>query len=107
MPADPEEAEPGDPAAPDLPTFAEQGVRDYDAYSWNCLMAPAATPPEMIARLNQTLNQALTQPAIKERFAQAGVDILGPSTPEQADAFGQRERARWVPFVRSLKLDVN
>ena len=95
------------PAAPDLPTFAEQGVRDYDAYSWNCLMAPAATPPEMIARLNQALNQALTQPAIKERFAQAGVDILGPSTPEQADAFGQRERARWVPFVRSLKLDVN
>ena len=94
------------PAAPDLPTFAEQGVRDYDAYSWNCLMAPAGTPPELMARLNQALNQALAQPALKERFAQAGVDVLGPSTPEQADAFGRRERERWVPFVRSLKLDV-
>lgn len=95
------------PAAPDLPTFAEQGVRDYEAYTWNCLMAPAATPPETIARLNQALNQALARPAIKERFDQAGVDILGPSTPAQAEAFGRKERERWVPFVRSLKLEVN
>ncbi|HOB65138.1 tripartite tricarboxylate transporter substrate binding protein [Ottowia sp.] len=94
------------PAAPHLPTFAEQGVRDYEAYSWNCLMAPSRTPPELIARLNAALNQALALPALKERFAQAGVDVLGPSTPEQADAFGHRERERWVPFVRSLRLQV-
>lgn len=93
-------------AAPDLPTFAEQGLRDYDAYSWNCLMAPARTPPELMARLNGALNQALARPDMQQRLAKAGVDVLGPSTPEQADDFGRRERARWVPFVRSLKLDV-
>ena len=95
------------PAAPQLPTFAEQGLRDYEAYSWNCLFAPAKTPPDVIARLNGALNQALALPALRERFAQAGVDVLGPSTPEQADAFGRRERERWVPFIRSLRLDVN
>jgi len=94
------------PVAPYLPTFAEQGLPDYEAYTWNCLMAPVGTPSEIIERLNQALNVALTQPAIKARFAQAGVDNLSPSTPAEADAFAQRERARWVPFVRSLKLDV-
>lgn len=94
------------PAAPQLPTFAEQGVEHYDAYTWNCLFAPAKTPPEVMARLNDALNQALQTSAIRERLAQIGAESLGPSTPAQADAFAQRERARWVPFVRSLKLDV-
>ena len=94
------------PVIADVPTFAEQGLRDYDAYSWNCLFAPAKTPEADIARLNQALNAALALPAMKERLALGGSDNLGPSTPEQADAFGRTERARWVPFVRSMKLDV-
>ncbi len=95
------------PVIPEVPTFAEQGLRDYDAYSWNCLFAPAKTPEAEITRLNQALNAALALPAMKERLALGGSDNLGPSTPEQADAFGRTERARWVPFVRSLKLDIN
>ena len=95
------------PAAPAVPTFAEQGLRDYEAYSWNCLMAPAGTPATVMTRLSRALNQALALPAMKKRLADGGVDVLGPSTPAQADTFGQRERARWVPLVRSLKLDVN
>ncbi|MFT4194605.1 Bug family tripartite tricarboxylate transporter substrate binding protein [Ottowia sp.] len=94
------------PLAPDLPTFAEQGLRDYEAYSWNNLFAPAKTPEAEIARLNAALNKVLALPAVQERFAQTGSEPLNPSTPAQADAFGQKERARWVPFVRSLKLDM-
>ena len=94
------------PVIPDVPTFAEQGLREYDAYSWNCLFAPAKTPEAEIARLNQALNAALALPAMKDRLARGGSDNLGPSSPAQADAFGRAERARWVPFVRSLKLDV-
>ena len=95
------------PIIADVPTFAEQGLPDYDAYSWNCLFAPAKTPDTDVARLNQALNAPLALPPMKERLAQAGADNLGPSTPAQADAFGRKERARWVPFVRSLKLEVN
>lgn len=94
------------PAAPDLPTFAEQGVTDYEAYTWNCLMAPARTPAGIVARLNDAMNKALALDAMKSRLAQAGIESLAPSTPEQAEAFARRERERWVPFVRSLKLDV-
>lgn len=94
------------PVIPNVPTFAEQGLREYDAYSWNCLFAPAKVPEADIARLNQALNAALALPEMKERLARGGSDNLGPSTPTQADAFGRSERERWVPFVRSLKLGV-
>lgn len=94
------------PVIPNVPTFAEQGLREYDAYSWNCLFAPAKVPEADIARLNQALNAALALPEMKDRLARGGSDNLGPSTPAQADAFGRSERERWVPFVRSLKLGV-
>lgn len=93
------------PTIPDVPTFAEQGLSGFDAYSWNCLMAPARTPDAALARLNQALNQTLALPAMQERLAQGGVEGLGPSTPAQADAFARRERERWLPFVRSLHID--
>ena len=95
------------PAAPDLPTFAEQGLQGYEAYTWNCLIAPAHTPTEAIERINGALNKALALPALHDRLVQQfGSEVLAPSTPAQADAFGRRERERWVPFIRSLKLDV-
>ena len=82
------------PAIPDVPTFSEQGLKDYEAYSWNCLFAPVKTPDAEIARLNQALNAVLALQAMTERLAQIGAENLGPSTPEQADAFGRKERAR-------------
>ena len=95
------------PSALDLATFAEQGLRGYEAYSWNCLFAPAHTPSDAIERLNAALNKAVAMPEVRDRLIQqSGAEVLAPSTPAQADAFGRRERERWVPFIRSLKLDV-
>ena len=93
--------------APQLPTFAEQGLADYEATTWNCLFAPAKVPPEVLAMLNAALNKALASPAIQARLAAGGSEMLGPSTPEQADAFARRERERWVPFIRGLNLPAN
>jgi len=90
---------------PQVPTFAEAGLPDYQAYTWNNLFAPAATPQPIIDRLNRALNQALAQPGLQQRLAQGGSEALGPSTPAEADSFGQRERARWVPFVRALNIE--
>lgn len=68
-------------------------------------MAPAGTPSAAIERLNAALNQALALPALHNRLVeQFGAQILAPTTPQQADEFGRRERERWVPFIRSLKL---
>ena len=92
---------------PGVPTFAEQGLPDYQAYTWNNLFAPARTPQDIMDKLNAALNKALALQALKDRLAQGASESLGPSTPAQADAFGQAERARWVPFVRALRIDVN
>lgn len=95
------------PHAPDLPTFAEQGLAHYEAYTWNCLFAPAKLPPEALAALNAALNKALATPAIQARLASGGSEALGPSTPEQADAFARRERSQWVGFIRALNIATN
>lgn len=90
-----------------LPTFAQLGLHDYQAYTWNNLFAPARTPPDIIDKLNAALNKALALPALRERLAQSASESLAPSTPAQADAFGVAERARWVPFVRALRIELN
>ncbi len=95
------------PAAPELPTFAELGLAGYEAYTWNCLFAPARLPPEVLATLNAALNKALATPAIQARLAAGGAEALGPSSPEQADAFARRERSQWVGFIRALNLPAN
>ena len=94
------------PMGPQVPTFAESGLPDYQAYTWNNLFAPAATPPAVLERLNAALNHALNQAGLKERLAQGASEPLGPTTPAQADSFGQAERARWVPFVRGLNIEM-
>lgn len=94
-------------AYPNVPTFAEQGLVSYEATTWNNLIAPAKTPSEVLEKLNAALNKALTLQALKDRLAQGASQSLGPSTPEQADAYGQAQRARWVPFIRALQLDVS
>lgn len=95
------------PVAPNVPTFAEQGLPNYEAYTWNNLMAPAGTPQPVIDKLNAALNKALAMAPVKERLAQGASESLAPTTPAQADAYGVAERAKWVPFIRALRLDVN
>jgi tripartite-type tricarboxylate transporter receptor subunit TctC len=95
------------PAAPQLPTFAEQGLPGYEATTWNCLFAPGKVSPDVLATLNTALNKALATPAIQARLAAGGSEAIGPSTPEQADAHARRERAQWVGFIRGLNLPVN
>lgn len=93
--------------APSVPTFAEQGLRSFEAYTWNNLFAPAQTPARVMEKLSAALNRALALPAVRNRLSQGASESLGPTTPLQADSFARAERARWVPFVRALRLDVD
>jgi tripartite-type tricarboxylate transporter receptor subunit TctC len=85
---------------PDIPTFAEAGLPDYEAYTWNCLIAPKGTPRPIIERLNRELNRALADPDIRARLDGYGAENLVGSTPDAADAFAAAQRARWVPAIR-------
>jgi tripartite-type tricarboxylate transporter receptor subunit TctC len=92
------------PEAPEVPTFAEAGLPGYEAYTWNCLFAPAATPQPIIDRLNAALNKALAVASVHDITRRNGGEIIGPSTPAQAAAFGAKERAQWVPIVRDMNI---
>jgi tripartite-type tricarboxylate transporter receptor subunit TctC len=87
------------PELPDLPTFAEQGVQGMAIDSWFGFLAPARTPRPVIEALNAAFNRALSNEAVRRRFAELGVVPLG-GTPEEMDRFMRAEVARWTEVVR-------
>jgi len=91
---------------PDIPTVAESGIPDYETYTWNALFAPAGTPAEVIARLNQSANTALKDPAVAERMKEFSATIVG-STPEELGAHVKAEIAKWTPIVRDAKIQMD
>ncbi len=91
---------------PDVPTFAESGVPDFVVDSWVGLLAPARTPPAVLARLNSELNAVLNDPAVRERLATLGIEPT-PGTPEQFRQQMQKDLAAYGPIVKAagIKLD--
>jgi tripartite-type tricarboxylate transporter receptor subunit TctC len=91
-----------DPQLPDVPTISESGLPGFEAGVWMVVQAPKATPPAIIAKLNDALNKALESPGFKDMASKyAGLVVMGPSTPEQADAFVREEITRWAPVIRA------
>jgi len=87
-------------ALPDVPTVAEAlGIADYELTGWFGLMAPARTPPAIIARLQQEIERALQDPALREIFTTAGGDVVGGSTA-QFDARIKKDAARLGDVIR-------
>jgi tripartite-type tricarboxylate transporter receptor subunit TctC len=87
------------PELPDVPTIAEAGVPGYEATSWFGLLAPAATPPAVITRLNTAIVKVLAQPEVKKKINDQGADVYS-ETPEQFAAFIQQESAKWSKVVK-------
>jgi tripartite-type tricarboxylate transporter receptor subunit TctC len=91
-------------AAPDIPTVAEAaGLPQYEAAQWQGLVAPAGTPPEVIARVNRELNRALDLSDVKSRIGGLGVDIA-PTTPEQFAADIRADVAKWSKLIAELRI---
>jgi tripartite-type tricarboxylate transporter receptor subunit TctC len=88
------------PFIAELPTVAESGVPGFDIYTWNGLLAPAATPTAVLTKLHGGIVSALNMPDVRERIAASGFEPLGTS----ADEFGRFLRAeveRWAKVVRA------
>jgi tripartite-type tricarboxylate transporter receptor subunit TctC len=86
-------------ALPDVPTFAESGVRNLDVVVWYSLAAPAGLPEDIVARLGREVGRALGLPATRERFAAEGLEPF-PTSPAEAAKFVQAEIPRWAEAVR-------
>jgi tripartite-type tricarboxylate transporter receptor subunit TctC len=93
------------PAAPEVPTLAEAGVPDCEISEWNALIAPAGTPPAVIARLHLEIARIMRLEEIKAKFADLGADAIG-STPEELAAFLRAEMAKWAEVVKAANIKV-
>ena len=89
--------------APDLKTFAEQGVA-IDAGTWVGLMAPAKTPADVVARMNKALNDVVANPALREKLLQINVEPAAAQTPLQFQAFVDSEYERWGKIIRGANI---
>lgn len=89
------------PRFPALPTMQEAGIPGYESYSWAGLIAPANTPKEIVARLNEALNSALNVREVKSFILSRGANIDG-GTSANFKLFFESERNRWQPLIKSL-----
>jgi tripartite-type tricarboxylate transporter receptor subunit TctC len=84
---------------PELPTVAESGLPGFDVAAWFGLYAPAATPKDIVARLNAEVNRVLLLPEVKEKFAGLGAE----SMPMGTDQFAVHLRAEIAKFAKAIK----
>jgi tripartite-type tricarboxylate transporter receptor subunit TctC len=94
------------PLAPEVPTLSEAGVPGYDADAWFALMAPAATPKDIIARLHGEVTKALQTPDLRERLRGIGA-TPGSGSPEQFNAMLRNEIAKWAKVVKAAGVRVD
>ncbi|MEY4749195.1 MAG: hypothetical protein RIQ60_1409 [Pseudomonadota bacterium] len=91
---------------PQVPTVAESGLPGFSAYEWNAIWAPAATPPDVVKRMEAELREALKSPAVHQRLAELGALPAGGGARELAD-FVNAETTKWAGVIKSsnIKLD--
>jgi tripartite-type tricarboxylate transporter receptor subunit TctC len=93
------------PAIPELPTVNEAlGLKDYELIAYFAMFAPAGTPPEIVAKLNQAINAAASNKELQEKFAPIGF-IVEPGTPEALAKRTQLETAKWAKAIKDAKIE--
>jgi tripartite-type tricarboxylate transporter receptor subunit TctC len=93
------------PDAPDVPTMAESGYPDFQAQVWYGLLVPAATPKDVIAKLNAAIVQAVGSPAVRDQLRANGVTAVS-STPDELGRMLSTETAKWSRIVRDINLQL-
>lgn len=93
------------PAAPQLPTMAEAGLKGYEAVSWFGLFAPAGTPAEVIDKLAEETRRILERPDVRSKLLGLGAQPA-PGTPGQFARFIESEIAKWGGVIRSANVTV-
>jgi tripartite-type tricarboxylate transporter receptor subunit TctC len=92
--------------APDVPTVAEKGIPGYEASTWYGMLAPAATPPDIVRRLNDTLRTALQDPEVRKQMLGQGLEPATDS-PQEFARFIQEDREKWAKVVKESGLQTN
>jgi tripartite-type tricarboxylate transporter receptor subunit TctC len=92
-------------AVPELPTVNEAlGIKDYELIAYFAVFAPAGTPPDVIAKLNQAINAAAASKDVQDRFANLGFAVE-PGTPEDLAKRNRAETVKWEKAIKDAKIE--
>jgi tripartite-type tricarboxylate transporter receptor subunit TctC len=92
---------------PELPTLQEQGLKGFECYTWNAILAPAGTPPAIVEKLAGAIKIALDDPNVFKRLQDAGVDPTLGRGPKETTDFIKDELAKWAPIIKMSGAVVN
>ncbi len=88
------------PGADDIPTIAEAGVPGYEAVQWYGVLAPAATPRDIVVKLHTGIVRATQNPEVRQRLLNDGAEPVG-SSPEQFSAYLRSETEKWAQVIKA------
>ncbi len=86
------------PMLPNVPTIAEQGVKGFESGTWQGLLVPAGTPPEVVQRLATEVTRIIRSPEVRERLVSQGAEV-NTMTPAEFASFFDRETKKWATVV--------
>jgi tripartite-type tricarboxylate transporter receptor subunit TctC len=88
---------------PKVPTVSESGVPGYVVTSWNAMFAPKGTPPEVVAKLNEAIREAIALPEVKQRLLDLGIEAQA-GTPEEISARLKADISKWTKVIDDAKI---
>jgi tripartite-type tricarboxylate transporter receptor subunit TctC len=93
------------PLLPDVPTFEELGHKGFDGVQWYGIVGPANLPPAIVATLNKAINDALRDPALRERLSSEALEPM-PMTPEQFGTYMRDDIAKWTKVAKERNIEL-
>ncbi|HEY9281830.1 MAG TPA: tripartite tricarboxylate transporter substrate binding protein [Eoetvoesiella sp.] len=91
---------------PDVPTVAESGLEGYDLTPWFATFVPAGTSPEIIAKLNKAMTEAMKAPKVQTTFKTIGAEVVG-STPDELKTYLAEETTKWDKIIKEAGIQAN
>ncbi|HEX7052953.1 MAG TPA: tripartite tricarboxylate transporter substrate-binding protein, partial [Burkholderiales bacterium] len=92
------------PAAPDVPTLEEAGIKDFEAVAWLAMFAPAGTPKAVLQRLSTEIRRGVTQPDVKRKIEETGAIVVA-GTPDELGQFVASEIRNWGRLAREARIE--
>ena len=94
------------PLLPDVPTFEELGYKGFDGVQWYGIVGPAYLPAAIVATLNKAINDALADPALRDRLAGEALEPM-PMSPEQFGQYIKDDIAKWTKVAKDRNIELN
>ena len=94
------------PSLPDVPTLMELGLTDIEAFAWQGMVVPAATPADVVGKLSTELRRAIESPAVKARLQEIGLETIA-SDPQAMSAYWSSELRYWPKLIRDRQISLD